>query len=437
MVQTRSMQRKSGGALCGDFVPQRRRTQRIAVREENAETILRDAIDVVFKYLDMRDLHAASQVCSSWNVAAAREATKRSHIQQLLIPHNSEDLANSNSVYHIPAALSVKPCVALFFVESRLIEEFNFGRSDSSLPIARQMGSVRTLAPPMMDNHFENCFMSPVFNVYKQQLPEKLIGMEVSEYTTDKHVAMPKELKQQVTLEAAGSQSILGIFLPKKKELNVRVAWCENFNDDVNDVADNIADQLIFDDLPENYGSAMLVFAQSLAGYFLAEKVVLNVTRKYPSRNEHAWGGLFGNELGATNCQEIDSSIDNKKIFVGLRIASPGLQTWMTVIDCSDRRDEVVQKLQEFRQQVQRKKHTIGLAYGPKFIRPFAKSNIDLFYDGQDVMRAIKGVFTDIGFSGFLNRDSRILISSNAIDEELCQRMSRDKFMTLIVIAYD
>lgn len=63
MVQTRSMQRKSGGALCGDFVPQRRRTQRITVREVNSETILRDAIDGVCEFLNMKDLHAVSQVC--------------------------------------------------------------------------------------------------------------------------------------------------------------------------------------------------------------------------------------------------------------------------------------------------------------------------------------------------------------------------------------
>ncbi|OXU19702.1 hypothetical protein TSAR_012264 [Trichomalopsis sarcophagae] len=434
MVQTRSMVRKSGEALCEEFVPRRRRTEKTEVIKVDAETALQDAIDVVFKYLNMRDLHAASQVCSSWKVAASRAVGNRNLIEQMLIPHDVEDHVNSNSAFHVSMDLRVRPGVALLFVASRLIQEFHFGHSDGFLPPVYQMEWAPS-APPT--HHLENCFMAPLFNVYKHQFPENLIGIEVTEYSVDKYVTIPRQLGQHVTLENAGSRNYLGIFLPKEKDMIVRVAWCENFVNDVNGVADNISDQLIIDELPENYGSALLVFAQSLAGYFLAEKVILDLTRKTSGRNKHTWGGLFGNELGATKCQEIDLSINKKKIFAGLRIASPGLQTWMTVIDCLDKRDKVAQKLKEFRQQVQRKKNTIGLVYGPKFIRVFDQNNIHLFYDGQEVMTAIKSVFTDISITGFLNHDSRILISPDTIDEELNQKMNRNKFMTLIVIAYN
>lgn len=59
----------------------------------------------------------------------------------------------------------------------------------------------------------------------------------------------------------------------------------------------------------------------------------------------------------------------------------------------------------------------MGLAYGPYYINPRTRNNYDLFHDSQDLMRAIKDVFVNIQFSGIFNRECRMLVSCDAMDE--------------------
>lgn len=150
----------------------------------------------------------------------------------------------------------------------------------SSLPDCPST-SARTLALPLGSKNPGNHFLSSVFDVYKQQLPHNMVGMEVCEHLTDiDGTFMSKELRKQFSLEAAGNQSILGLFLPMERGMQVRLTWCEGLCDSITDVADRMIDQLIFEDQPQNHGSTMLVFAQSLTGYFLAEQVINNMRQR-------------------------------------------------------------------------------------------------------------------------------------------------------------
>jgi hypothetical protein len=135
---------------------------------------------------------------------------------------------------------------------------------------------------------------------------------------------------------------------------------------------------------------------------------------RYQDNRETIWGGVFNKELIATNCEK--NKIKNcQKSFVGLRISGPNMESWSAIIDCSMKRQEVNQKLHEFKSKILQKRSTIGLAYGPRKTKSHRVQK-NIYHDSHELMRAIKRIFPSIPFVGLFNQDCRILFDNDSVD---------------------
>ena len=116
------------------------------------------------------------------------------------------------------------------------------------------------------------------------------------------------------------------------------------------------------------------------------------------------WGGIFDDDLKATNHKIIDPLNSRTKAIFALSISGSSIASWSIVVDCCTKKSEIDQKLLNFREQLNLRQYTIGLACGPRYIEDLNKSSYENMYrNSHELMNTVKQIFRYIPFIGIFN----------------------------------
>lgn len=118
------------------------------------------------------------------------------------------------------------------------------------------------------------------------------------------------------------------------------------------------------------------------------------------------WGGIFDDKLIAIDCKtarNINTAKQKTALFC-LSITGPNLASWSTVIDCKIKKQEFEKKLTDFKDKLQLRGNTIGLACGPRYVEDFNNTSMkNMYHNSRELMNCVKKIFPSIPFNGIFN----------------------------------
>ncbi|XP_031787679.1 uncharacterized protein LOC100119111 [Nasonia vitripennis] len=367
--------------------------------EISAEFALSDALDNICQYFKIRDLINVSLVCKSWQETAKREIAKRGP-ERVLIPHiYCSDIRNGNSSFHVYDFLSAEPYVAILFV-----------------------------GPSLRERNNERILEFKILRAYKKYFPHHLIAVGVDESMMD------EEIINSCPGMLGAPNGILGLFLPKHRDLTIKVASC------IYNRSASYAEKIIEDISPDDkqLKSTLIIFCNSYQGYSLATQVLKHIKKRFVQKMYTLWGGVFDDDLKAIDCPTVDS-IDNPKTAIfALSITGSNLESWSVVIDCRIKKQEVNEKLFYLRDNLRLRRRTIGLACGPRYVEDLSKnSHENMYLNSHELMHVIKKIFSRIPFISIFNYGYHSHFGVDSISDDGKQELAHQMAISLMILTYD
>lgn len=103
---------------------------------------------------------------------------------------------------------------------------------------------------------------------------------------------------------------------------------------------------------------------------------------------------------------------------MALRILSTSLRSWSLLIDCGQSCRDLDSILHAFAQKIERKRHVVGLAYGPSKTK-IGRRKRKRYADAREIMGAIGRILQGVRFVGLFDASCRVLFGLEALDEGL------------------
>lgn len=116
------------------------------------------------------------------------------------------------------------------------------------------------------------------------------------------------------------------------------------------------------------------------------------------------WGGAFDDTLKADHVKRPAEKYEQRTHLFGLNMMGSCMESWSTVVDCTIMKRAFDEKLLLFRDKLRLRRHTIGLACGPRYVEwKYAPAPEELYRNGFEIMSAVKRIFPEIPFASIFN----------------------------------
>lgn len=362
-----------------------------------AENALNPVVHRICKFVKIRELHSISLVCKFWHDEARREIRKRGP-ERLLIPDIYNDqITKRNSNFHVDQLLNAKPYVALLFVGPSTRERNN-----------------RNLE-------------TDIINTYKTHFARHLVAIGVDESLMDEEV-----IKSCPGL-LGSPNGILGLFLPLYRDTKIKIVSSKYSHS-------QSADELIAKLIPEDTESksTILMFGNSYMCGFNADEILNSIKTRFAQKMYTLWGGIFDDKLMAIDCKTTHNVQNQQTAICAICISGPNIKSWSIVIDCYIKKQEVDEKLQFFRDNLQLKRNSIGLACGPRYVEDRNNPSLkNVYCNSHELMNAVKKIFPNMPFIGIFNFGYHPHFGVNSLIDDCKQKLSHKMALSLMVLTYD
>lgn len=350
-------------------------------------------LDDIFARLEIRDLLKVGLVCKSWNSAVSQEISRRGPTpERALIPHTFGDRYK----YPDPQVLNI----------------FNMTHL-----------SILFIGPCSTDRSLKNAERN-ILKRYSQHFDKNVIAVGVVNCFEDiTHIkSCPGVLGRP--------DGILGLFLPKWCTLKIKIAYIATGNDYV-----SFFPKLLPDNRAEK--STFLIFARPSSG---VDGLWLKIKQNLTPKTYALWGGTFDEDLRFMAPLD-ETRGGNRPIhkaqILGVNIYGSKMQSWSIVIDCKIREDELHERLLRFRDVLELKRKTIGLACGPTYMYRDDSTGVNYHVERYAIMNAIWKIFPGIPFIGAFNDGEHGHFGVDSTSDDPNQEFSTPWSVSLLVMTFD
>ncbi|KAL7292992.1 hypothetical protein TKK_0013442 [Trichogramma kaykai] len=355
----------------------------MAQKTLDVELILFDILDDIFKYLSLKDLYQVALVCKSWNNTASKEISRRSDIENFILPITRTKDNSQLSMCHLTDAVRSFPRLVLLF-------------SDGKSPPCDDIEDICVYQCKCMERK------TNFINIAAQ-------GIAVN----DTQIVGQDNVEVGITIPYPNKINKLKIdyFLPEDEVLLIHKAQnsLESYvKDAYKDLVTSEEDHNCF----IFFYSQSCLYTENCQRNSYIRKFTADLLTCIKQRHSVKTFTLWGGEISSiiTDFMGRDGILASSAFY--LRLSGPGVKSWSLVIDSNAPNSEVKTRFEHLKKQLSVNRTTMALAMVPsKRDEPFEQliSKVSMFrtaFPGIPLTTIFTGEeFFQIGFNSTNTED--------------------------------